>query len=697
MKTFRRHPRLAALALYASVASASVGASSAWASSPAADAKVVELEGPFSDEEKALYAEYQGRTPITTRRKAEAHLETHPESIVAHYVLGAVLREAEGDLPGSMRHLGRARELYEGRWPTTSLHDDAPWRLHRELLFVIQQVAGELEQHDYRISMLEFHDELYDPDLNAERAWPLLRLGRVEEARESAQKAIAQAGSVQRSMGRNALCAIEGHAGERTKWLEACEDAYTNAKKDSDVNDAPFARPDEVTPVAVHAYNAALAARANLRPDEVERFALAGARRLEFTPANPWSMLVRLYLDQGRGQEATRALVEAERWRQRQPPQLRDQIRADKDALAATLLLVAGEVETARALVDRAVLHPDRRGLTLTTRDHTVGAHALLRMAIRRTQLAIWEEAESYGDLQLGFWAKAGRRIDESLETWKDEGQIEKTLSEGDTLHQTLALFVHGGLEPVPVWLVGDLVEIAGAGVIGAALQDLRDDPELPELAPYYDAMQVELLLADGDEHEAWQLAARVLDDLPGSEVLLKARVAALGALAADADGEDEQFAAFLETAMSLEPGVIRRMDIALPVRIHARSQDAVSDATVAMLEASPRLDAGQTGFVLEVVPDGDDRQVCMDGPSGSRLGCFGPKALVGEDGAPSDHRVDAETHARALARGFHAEAFAIPLGLSAVDMGSLDGTATVAGEEARRRLERTLDEITRE
>lgn len=693
----RRRQRRLGLALVGGLAMAATAAETK-AQSPEA---VVELEGPFDDEERALYAEYQGRTPITTRRRADTYLEAHPDSIVGHFVLGSVLREGDGDLARAMYHLGRARELYEGRWPTDRVHDTAPWRLHRELLFAIQQVAGELEQHEYRLAMLEFHDQLYDPNLAAERAWPLLQLGRIDEAREQAQIAIESAGSVRRSMGRNALCAIEGHAGDRRKWFDACISAFEEAQRTAELNDRPFAPPDEVTPVAVHAYNAALAARASLRPDEVERLALAGARRLEFTAANPWALLVRLYLGQGRGEEATRALVEADRWRGRQPPALRDQIRADQDALAATLLLVAGEGLAARRLIDRAVEHPDRRGLTVTSSEHTVGAHALLRMAIRRTQVELEREAMSYGDETRGWWDRTKARADEAYEAWVDEGRIEKALSKGETMTKSLEMFVHGGLEPVPTWLLGDIVDVAGAGVVAAALSEVREAAELSGLEPYYLAIDVDIAWARGDEAQTLELSGRALDELPSSEIMLRARMAALGGLAALDEGEDQRALEFLETAMTLEPGVLRRMGVALPATIQTRSDSAAAKRAVALLRDSPRFDAGESGFEVEVLERNGALVTCMRGPSGAQMGCYEPVEARGvatkAPGEAPDYLVDDETHARALARGLHRAAFAMPLGLSSVDMGSLDGSATVAGEQARRQLERTLENLTRE
>ncbi|NJK32379.1 MAG: hypothetical protein HC927_08195, partial [Deltaproteobacteria bacterium] len=42
----------------------------------------------------------------------------------------------------------------------------------------------------------------------------------------------------------------------------------------------------------------------------------------------------------------------------------------------------------------------------------------------------------------------------------------------------------------------------------------------------------------------------------------------------------------------------------------------------------------------------------------------------------------------------FHARAFAMPVGLSNIDLGSLDGTATISEEAARERMQGLLDKL---
>ncbi len=119
---------------------------------------------PFTPLEQEALRLYNDNRLLTARTKADEALARDPDSIVGHYVLGQILRRAEGALPKAMKHLGRARELYEEKYqPTVANLQDTPWLLHREILYAAQTLAGELERHEYQLQLLDYNDSLYDP------------------------------------------------------------------------------------------------------------------------------------------------------------------------------------------------------------------------------------------------------------------------------------------------------------------------------------------------------------------------------------------------------------------------------------------------------------------------------------------------------------------------------------------------------
>lgn len=620
---------------------------------------------------------------LTARTRAERALRLNPDSIVANFVVGAVLREAEGSLARAMTHLARARELYETRYAQPR-QPGAPWQLHRDILFALQSTAGELEEFEYQLQVQEYYDFLYDPDLLAEHAWPLIHLHRYREARTWAQRAIASRDRWQGSAGRNALCAVEGAARQRQAQFEACRDALQNAQRASAGGaGAGTANAQQVT---VHAYNAALGALAVLRHDEAERLAVAGTRRLEFTTANPWRLLARLYLDEGRAAQAVDALREMQRWRVRQPANLRDQDRAETDVAVATTLLLAGEAGAGLRFVDRAIERPDRRGLVASDEEQALGAHALLRRALQRLRAEL--EAER------GSWSNTTGRVDGALSSvamrvaaWPDDERVTNVLTDEDRLDSTLRMYVRGGIEPMPVWLVGDLVSVLGAGVVAVALRDARrEEAAFPAIRPYHDALEAEVRLAQGDADGALSLARRALDALPAPEAILQARVALVGARAAREVGNVTVMLGLYERAMQRDPGALRRMGESLPARVSVGSGGgAMSGEIVDRLARSPRLQRADRGFGLQVTANDRAARLCMSSPLGNQLGCTD----VSRD------RGEAEDHfAARVVEQFHRETFAMRLGLSTQDLRSLDGTTVANDAAAREQMNNVLRDI---
>jgi tetratricopeptide (TPR) repeat protein len=677
-----------------------------------------------TETEAEAYRLYTEEQLITARTKAEEALEENPDSLIGHFVLGAVLHEAEGSLARSMFHFGRARELYETTWVASTRPDGAPWELHREILFHIQALAGEMELYDYQLQILGYHDYLYDPDLLAEQAWPLMQLGRYDEARDFAMRATrVRNDEWQKSAGLNALCAIEGEAGTREPWLEACRNALDNAKRRREAGEEDVA-------LAVHAYNAAEAARATLDFGAAEALLMEGTHRLEFTPANPWRILALQYLDQGRMTDAAASLREMQRWRRRQPAYLRDQDRAETDVVFATVLLVAGESETGLRAVDRAIDQPDRRGLTSSTGEQALGAHALLRRALRRTYAEVEREKASFD----GFFGQvrgfAESRV-EGTNAWPDEERIRSVSSDDRRLIQTFRMYVHGGLEPVPTWLLGDLVEVLGPGVAGVAIREARShDGASSPLAPYYDALEAEVALARGDEARAYNLAKSALERLPTEEQLLRARVDVIASRAAGDRGQHREALSLLEDALAIDGGVIRRMGLSIPARVRVTGGGAIATRAGEMIARSPRID-DDAGFEIAIAARGEAIEACLLSSLGAQIRCASvvPSAIEEQNeeartaweerraarasGRPAEGTEGAETAegaadeaeedeeeppepvdpAAKLAEELHAVVFGAALRLSSADLSSLDGRTTTGSEVAREQMQNLLDQ----
>jgi tetratricopeptide (TPR) repeat protein len=625
---------------------------------------------------------------ITARTKAEEALARNENSIVANYVLGAVLHESEGDLGRAMYRLGRARQIFEKTYGS-SPGQNTPWLMHREILFQTQLLAGQMEEYRYQLEILDFYDALYEPHLVAEHAWPLLRLGKYDAARDIARKAIASGDRAQKSRGRNALCAIEGEARQRAAYFRACSEALEGAKKELTPASAGAAPGENAAALVVHQYNAALAAYSALRFDEVERLAKEGSEAKPTTVANPWRILARLYTDGGRSAEAVQAAREMQSWRARQGASLRDQDRAETDATLAALLLLAGEAESAERLIERAIQHPDRRGLVSSKADQAMGAHALLRRSVLRTRAELHAERASVSGTKDRV-TKTASAISTRVGSWGDDERVASVLSDRGRLDSTVRMYLRGGIEPVPSWLLPDVVDVLGPGIVAVAVEKARaEENEIPGLRAYYDALDAHVAFARGDHKEAVGLARKARAALPKSEAMLAARLAAVGAEASRRSGDHAGAMALFEETLQQDPGVLRRLGLALPARVVVNGgSDKATDRAVVLLHRSPRLREDERGFVVAVERADGALRACLRSPTGTTLVCAVAPKKEKEKDKPEE---DAEGWGARLVDLFHRQAFAMKVSLTAVDLKSLDGSTTVASQAQREQMNDVL------
>lgn len=645
-----------------------------------------------SADERGAYEDYRANKLITARTKAERALNANEDSIVANYVMGVVLHEAEGLPARAMHYLAHARQVYERRYGA-SRDLNAPWRLHEEILYATQRLAGELEEHSFRLQILEYHDALYDPQLLSQRAITLMHLQRYDLARQKAREALQSTDAEQRVMAQNALCAIETEAGTRQPSFDACTRALDSARS------RPLAQGETSPRIAVYAYNAAEAALSVYRFEDGERYLQEATRRIEFTPANPWRMLARMYIDAGRIGDSVNAIREMQRWRAAQPAYLRDQDRAESDAALATLLLVGGEPEIGARFADRAMDRPDRRGLVSSRPEQALGAHALLRRSLLRTAAEI--SAENASVTAGAALAQRATGWQQRLRAWPDDERVVSVAADDDRLVATLRGYVGGGIEPVPSWMLGDLIEVLGVGVFAAALQEAKEkEHNYAAARPYHDALSAELELHRGNYSESVRLARAASAALPRWEQLLNARVLAVGAEAARLNGDLSASRALFEQVMTKDPGVLRRMGLAIPATVRAEGSDPAAARAAELIAGSPRLRSENGGFTVVISAQGRGWNVCLRTPQNNTVLCVPvaptpTTAQPASNGQPARPAV-AETvdeSARRIGMAFHREVFASRSGFATVDLRSLDGTTTSGRDNAREQLRGLMDE----
>lgn len=614
------------------------------------------LEGTPEELRAHCEAEQQ-RHFIRARELAEAILDRDPRSFAAHYVLGYVYHYGEANFPRALYHLRQARTLFSQRFAEPP-QPGQPWRWHASILRELVWAHGDLEQYEEQLAVAARYNELYQPHLMAETAWPLMKMRRFDEARRAAQLGEASGDPIQLEIALNARCAIEFEAGDETRSYAACRAAL----------DLRGANPD--TQSAVDFTNFAEAARSIFRLEEAEEFGLTATQAQLSWYGNPYIELTELYVREARFAEALAMMREVNPYRLRRPPHVQDADRNEARRTLSELFLVLGRGEDAVRITTKAMLAPDRRAHNSRDPAQDLAISALLDRAARRLR------AEEIDQSTLGspFHERMGARAEMlalRVEAWSSGRQAARALSDESRLVGTFQIG-RARSAVTPPWLVGELVDVLGPGVVAAAVRRARrEDPR--EGAPaYYDAFEAEAALAAGDPDRAWELSQRASSTLPRAETLLLARVSALAAAAARELGRRDDALAAYDQAMQVDPGVFVRMGLSLPTRISSRGGDLPAEAA-SLLAWSPRFDQEDSGLRLDVDGDASRLHICLSshlGTSGAQYACTDTTREAAEE--------DDAFVARAVAQ-LHREAFAPRVDLSQTDANGLDGSNTVS------------------
>jgi len=602
-----------------------------------------ELSGE-PDELAALEAAQSERW-VRARELATRLVRRKPGSYIGHYVLGLAQHEGEANFPVALREEQAALDAFERRFgrPPSS---DAPWRWHAMILRALIECYGSLERHDERLQVIDRYNERYVPQLTAERAWSLMKLRRFEEARLSAREAIATNLPFQVESGLNALCAVEFEAGQYGRSYAACREALE------------FGRQAPGGPGLVDITNFAESARTELHLAESIELLREATTRLDGGFGNPYLELGELLIRGGRIREALDALREVPRVRETRPPARRESDRNESMRALISLYLVLGRPADASRISSRALVMPDRRGHNSRDPDQDRAIVALLDRAARRLGAGAELEAHAGG----GFWESLkarARSVRDSFAAWQSGRRVVERLRDERKLVGILQIgTAQGGISPS--WLVSDLVDVFGPGVMRAAVTRARATDRRPLARGYYDEMEAEARFAEGQSMDAARLARAALATIPVEDALLRARAEVVLARAQHDLGRNRDAGLSFERALAIDPSILRRMDVALPARV--RGHGAATSAVVDRLEASGRFDSDGASFVVDVSSTGSGFRVCLRGPSRG-FGC-----------SESRRARDPDSSARTAVLRFYATCLAPGIVLTPTEITALEG-----------------------
>jgi len=615
---------------------------------------------------RALAALGDGR-PVEAREIAEVRLAADPGDYAAHCVLAAILGAVEGNLARSLHHFERCRALFEARHGSPD--ESEPWIWHQMALEGLVQVATDMRRYDEALEHIEAWDREYGGERRYPRGWVLANMGRLAEARALAETVLASVDDPQQhATAWQILCVTAAEVRNSEASYAACKRAAELVDADGD---------------AVHLTNAAEAAEGILRMDEAERWLVqATGRELRGSLAAPWAELAHLYLYEGRLAEAVSAAREARAASRRRRAYENAQNRAWHDLVTASVLLVAGHADEAARLTARAESQPDRLGRVSSDSREVGAAVALLDRVASRTAAAERLECASWSEWPASLSA-FGEALLLRVRAWLSGRRAVAFYADTELLSGRLQPHAPGFVE-LAEWVELDLASVVGPGVLAAALAEARARGLVDDQHGYGEAYEAEIARLRGRDAQAIAAADAALARLPAWEALLRARVAAAGAAAALASGDEARALAFFDVVFQLDPGAVRRMELALPARIEASPGD-VAAATARWLRRSPRLRESPRGFRVEIAERDGGARACLAGMAGVVLACAEVERERGE--AP-------DAAARRLAAAFHRRAFAPRIDLSQADLRALDGSTTVAAEHSRERLGIVLRDV---
>lgn len=624
-------------------------ASSPWGKTASAEDMLspILVEGEDAEAgELLLWELIEQQRYVRAREEAEKYMVEHPESYIAHLVLGTAQHYGEANFPMALFHEARALELFEakeGAQPTPS----QPWRWHARILVALTRAHGDLEHYDEQLALMVRYNELYTPQIKAEMAWPLMKKREFDEARIAAEEGLETGDPFQVERAKNALCAIEFEAGNDVESYEVCADAV-------EYGESHFG-----SATAVDLGNFAEAARSVFRFDESESLLMQASKSGLSWYGNPWLELADLYMRGGRFAEALAALREVPRHRASRPAHVRNSDRNEARRSLAAFLLLMGRPDEALRITNKASVLPDRRAHNSRDAEQDRSTVALLDRQARTMMAEMKVERAVAQPFYIRWWARAEALL-LRFEAWMSGRQVARFLDDEPRLEGTFAVGTARSAV-MPPWLLGELTRTLGPGVVGAAVERVASEDTREGASAYYDAALSEVALAQREYDQAIVHAERALEGLQPGDELLRARVrAVLGRALSDS----RQQTAVYEEVLAVDPGLFRRLGWALPARIEA--SDAELDRTLAeAMRRSPRFESSDDGLRIRI----DGGRICLLGRTGAAWGCGEAEPVEDET---------ARSYRQRIVDAFHEEIFSPRVDLSRIDINSLDGSNRV-------------------
>jgi len=559
---------------------------------------------------------------VELRASAEDALRADAASADGWYAMGVAFLHGEGVVPRAYRCLTQARALLEAAGDRGELYQ----RTLQELI----EAASLMDRYGEQVRLMELHDSQFDGIYGTDIGWPLMKMGRVEEARHR-MLAVVSSG-------------VDSAAGPAMNTLGAMEVEQDRLE----AGYGWFERATALSSTTAVACNLAEATMGLGRYQEAERVLLAAAADSKRPISNPWTDLAQLFTLQGRLAEALSALDEMRAWTAQGPAWAADQRWAGQSRIAVQVMLATGQDDEALRLTGLLLGRPERNGRDSGNSDRSEASALVLRMeALRAARERLAEQTASATG-----WERmrlAWQRLSTAFDLWWVRRRAGRLLAARGIERSTIPFGVES---PVPEWLRPPAGDTFGYNIEESAHR--RREAILPERA-YHRLALAEIALAHGRTTEALSGLDRAAAELPAEEVLLRARLDALAGRALELDGHLAAALDRYQRALRTSPREFRALGLALPVKVETDGSREAQQAAEMVLR-SPRF-ARRSGFRLQIFTSSGTLRARLQTPEGALLA----EAEGGD--------------ARTLCRDLHHATFTPRIDLAQTDSMSLDGS----------------------
>ena len=585
----------------------------------------------FSPEEQALLINVEQGRFLAARSAAESILRTNPRSFPGAWAMTRISHDLEGNHPRALYYMNLAERLPE------ATKGDWPLQLGLEKYSILLEMSRNAEA----LEALERIPRDRQRDLAGMRIWPLMKLGRFDEATTLARGLIGSQRPQERADGYNGLLSIAFEQRNRQESYDWAMAGITATQGRS----------------CTLLRNAGSSALTVFRLDEAESLMLRAENERDCAePAG--RQLADFYLLTGDFQRAISSL----KTMQRQPieQRYRAQFALSRRAFLSDLLLALGRFDEAASLAEELGRLQSRTGMSSNDPELEKFSRALRAALALDAAVTLTKERASYAPTlwqRLKILATLPALY---LRRWEWRRASFTYLAQGQRLNRVVRPYL-GEPSDWPGWQLASLGALTGRRALEAAIREGRtEDARYPEALGYFDAAEGELSLSSAGSAEAY--AQQALARLPMREGLLRWRTTAYQADALWRLGRRDEARNAYQEVLRRWPTVLRLLDLSLPVQLRESAGTKAAEAAQALRRSRRFALDASSPFVVAVDEDASGVTVCLRDEHGEQLAC--------------GHGTDAPE----AVKSFHDTAFSPRISMAHLDTQSLDGSPTRIG-----------------